>query len=166
MAVYNTAVLIDRLGNVAGKYRKVYLPREEIEDGLTPGSHYPVFQTDFGTVGLMICWDSNYADPARALALQGAELILMPIWDGNETLTRARAIENQVFLVTSSYGDPSLILDPTGKTLALTTQQGTAAISTIDLNRRYDEKHLGNMRERLMKELRLDVQMKRPGVPR
>ena len=166
VAVYNTAVLIDRLGNVVGKYRKVYLPREEIEDGLTPGSHYPVFQTDFGTVGLMICWDSNYADPARALALQGAELILMPIWDGNETLTRARAIENQVFLVTSSYGDPSLILDPTGKTLALTTQQGTAAISTIDLNRRYDEKHLGNMRERLMKELRLDVQMKRPGVPR
>ena len=163
VAVYNTAVLIDRQGKVVGKYRKVYLPREEIEDGLTPGSYYPVFQTDFGIVGLMICWDSHYADPARALALQGAELILMPIWDGDETLTRARAIENQVFLVTSSYGDPSLILDPTGKTLAITSQQGTAAMATIDLNRRYDERHLGNMRERFMKELRLDVPIRHAG---
>jgi predicted amidohydrolase len=162
VAVYNTAVLIDRQGKLVGKYRKVYLPREEIEDGLTPGNHYLVFQTDFGTVGLMICWDSHYADPARALALQGAELILMPIWDGNEVLTKARAIENQVFLVTSSYGDPSLILDPEGKTLAMATQQGAAAISTIDLNRRYDEKHLGNMKERFMKELRLDVHVSRP----
>ena len=46
--VYNTAVLIDRHGEVAGKYRKVYLPREEVERGLTPGTHFPVFQTDFG----------------------------------------------------------------------------------------------------------------------
>lgn len=55
--IYNTAVLIDRAGNVAGKYRKVYVPRGEIEGGLTPGNDYPVFQTDFGTVGLMICYD-------------------------------------------------------------------------------------------------------------
>jgi predicted amidohydrolase len=40
-----------------GKYHKVYLPREEIEGGLTSGSAYPVFRTDFGKVGLMICWD-------------------------------------------------------------------------------------------------------------
>ena len=63
-AIYNTAVLIDRAGNLAGKYRKVQLPYEEIEGGLTPGSDYPVFQTDFGTVGLMICYDSEFAKPA------------------------------------------------------------------------------------------------------
>jgi hypothetical protein len=45
-------VLIDRAGNLIGKYRKVYLPREEIEGGLSPGSDYPVFRTDFGKVGL------------------------------------------------------------------------------------------------------------------
>src|ERR1039458_2412188 len=67
-AIYNTAVLIDRAGNVEGKYRKVYLPREEVEAGLMPGSDYPVFRTDFGTVGLMICYDVFFADPARALA--------------------------------------------------------------------------------------------------
>jgi len=162
-AIYNTAVLIGRKGELVGKYHKVYLPREEIEDGLTPGSDYPVFQTDFGIVGLMICWDARYADPARALALKGAEIILMPIWDGNAPLTQARAIENQLFLVTSSYGDPSLILDPNGKTQAAATEEGTAAMATLDLNRPYGEPNQGNMRARFMVELRLDVPARRGG---
>ncbi len=63
--LYNTSVLLDREGRVAGKYRKVYLPREELERGLTPGNEYPVFQTDFGTVGMMICYDVFFPDPAR-----------------------------------------------------------------------------------------------------
>ncbi len=159
-AVYNTAVLIDREGRFIGKYRKVYLPREEIEAGLTPGNDYPVFRTDFGKIGIMICWDVQYADPARALALKGAEMILMPIWDGNATLIKARAIENHVFLVSSTYGDNSLILDPDGETQAIAKDSGTVAIAKIDLNRRYDDQWLGNMRERFMKELRLDVGVK------
>jgi len=93
IAIYNTSVLIDRTGNVAGKYCKVYLPREEIEGGLTPGADYPTFATDFGRVGVMICWDLQCSDPARALARRGAELILVPIWGGNEALGKARAIE-------------------------------------------------------------------------
>jgi len=162
-AVYNTAVLIDREGRFIGKYRKVYLPREEIEAGLTPGNDYPVFRTDFGKIGIMICWDVEYADPARALALKGAEMILLPIWDGDATLTKARAIENHVFLVSSTYGENSLILDPNGETQAVAKEIGTVAIAKIDLNRRYDDPWLGNMRERFMKELRLDVPVKRTG---
>ncbi|HYM13778.1 MAG TPA: carbon-nitrogen hydrolase family protein [Bryobacterales bacterium] len=162
-AIYNTAVLIDRAGNLAGKYRKVYLPREEIEGGLTPGSDFPVFQADFGKVGMMICYDVFYADPARALALRGAELILMPIWGGNEALGKARAIENHVFVATSGYDYPTYVMDPVGEMLAVARDRGAVAVTTIDLNRRYDEKWLGNMRERFMKELRLDVKMERPG---
>jgi len=158
-AIYNTAVLIDRGGRFIGKYRKVYLPREEIEGGLTPGNDYPVFRTDSGKVGMMICWDLQYADPARALALRGAEIILMPIWGGNEALGKARAIENQVFLVSSGYDYPTAIMDPDGELLALTRDQGAVAAATIDLNRRYMENWLGNMRERFMKELRLDVKV-------
>jgi len=158
-AIYNTAVLIDRSGRLTGKYRKVYLPREEIEGGLTPGSDYPVFRTDFGKVGMMICWDLQYADPARALALRGAEMILMPIWGGNEALAKARAIENQVFLVSSGYDYPTSIMDPTGELLAIAREPGTVAIATIDLNRRYVDNWLGDMRERFMKELRLDVKV-------
>jgi predicted amidohydrolase len=155
--IYNTAVLIDRAGKFAGKYRKVYLPREELEGGLTPGSSYPVFHTDFGTVGMMICWDVQYADPARGLALRGAELILMPIAGGNETLAKARAIENHVFLVSSGYDFPSLVIDPAGETLARTEVNGTSASATIDLNRRYLDSWLGDMRGRYFRELRGDV---------
>jgi predicted amidohydrolase len=157
-AIYNTAVLIDRQGRLVGKYRKVYLPREEIEGGLTPGNDYPVFATDFGRVGMMICWDTQYADPARALALRGAELILMPIWGGNETLAKARAIENRVFLATSGYDYPTHILDPDGETLAIAPDEsGSVAHATIDLNRRYVDEWLGDMRGRFFHELRLDV---------
>ncbi len=156
-AIYNTAVLIDRKGNLAGKYRKVYLPREEIEGGLTPGNDYPVFQTDFGKIGMMICWDVQYGDPARALALRGAELILMPIWGGNEALGKARAIENRVFVASSGYNYPTYVMDPDGEMLAVARDQGIAATATIDLNRRYVDPWLGDMRGRFMKELRLDV---------
>jgi len=161
-AVYNTAVLIDRKGKMAGKYRKVYIPREEIEVGITPGDDYPVFDTDFGRVGMMICWDSEYPEPARALALKGAEIILMPIWDGDNTLVKARAIENHLFLVESSYGSPTQVLDPDGKQLALAPKVGMAAVATIDLNRRYKDPWLGDMRARMMKEYRGDISIQRP----
>lgn len=157
VAVYNTAVLIDRQGRVAGKYRKVYLAREDVEGGLTPGNDFPVFETDFGKVGIMICWDQQYADPARALALRGAELILVPIWGGNQILGKARAIENHVFVASSGYDYPSEILSPEGVVLAAAEQRGTAAIATIELGRRYVDPWLGHMRDRFRKELRLDL---------
>lgn len=162
-AIYNTAVLIDRQGRVAGRYRKVYIPREEFEGGITPGSDYPVFRTDFGTVGMMICWDVQYADPARALALRGAEMILMPIWGGNDTLAKARAIENHVFLVSSGYDHPTYIMDPNGEMLSRATDRGTLAVATADLSRRYPDPWLGDMRARFMKELRTDVPVEVPG---
>lgn len=162
-AIYNTAVLIDRAGNLAGKYRKVYLPREEVEAGLTPGSDYPVFSTDFGTVGMMICYDVFFADPARALATKGAELIVMPIWGGDETLAKARAIENKVFLIASGYDHPTYVMDPDGERLAVAEKRGDAAIATIDLNKRYLDPFLGDMHGRRMKELRLDVKPALPG---
>jgi predicted amidohydrolase len=156
-AIYNTAVLIGRNGKYAEKYRKVYLPREEFEGGLTPGSEFPVFDTDFGKVGMMICWDVEYADPARGLALRGAEMILMPIWGGSEPLARARAIENHVFVVSSGYDFPSAVYDPAGETLARTEEDGTVASITLDLNRRYVDPWLGDMRGRFFRELRGDV---------
>jgi predicted amidohydrolase len=156
-AVYNTAVLIDRAGRLVGKYRKVYLPREEMEGGLTPGGDYPVFRTDFGTVGMMICWDLQYADPARALALSGAEIILMPIAGGNTALDKARAIENRVFLASAGYSFPTRVVDPDGEIIAEAKERGTAAVTTIDLARRYTHPWLGHMRDRFRKEVRLDI---------
>jgi len=162
--MYNTSVLLDRSGNLVGKYRKVYIPREEIEGGVTPGSDYPVFDTDFGRIGMMICWDIQYTDPARALALAGAELLLIPIAGGNQTLGKARAIENRVFIASSGYSYPTMIVDPDGEIVAAAPQRATAAVATIDLNRRYADKWLGNMRGRFFKELRLDLGAERGTV--
>ena len=163
-AVYNTAVLIDRSGNVAGKYRKVYLPREEIEGGLTPGRGYPVFRTDFGTVGMMICYDVMFPDPARALAGRGAQLILMPIAGGDETLAKARAIENGFFVASAGYDFPTMIIDPDGNVLSKTHADGTLAVAEIDLGKRYIDSWLGDMHSRRMREQRLDIPMEQPGV--
>ena len=163
-AVYNTSVLIDRKGALVGKYRKVYLPREELEGGVTPGDGYPVFDTDFGRVGMMICYDVFFPDPARALAAQGAELILLPIWDGPERLTVARALENNVFLAVSSYGLPALVLNPDGDALANTKENGTVAYATIDLNRSYADEWLGDMRTRRLREIRTDLPVPPPGL--
>jgi predicted amidohydrolase len=106
---------------------------------------------------MMICYDVFFADPARGLATNGAELILMPIWGGKETLARARAEENHVFLATSGYDFPAMIYDPVGETLARSEVDGTVALTTIDLAKRYDERWLGNMRARYFRELRTDV---------
>jgi predicted amidohydrolase len=154
-AVYNTAVLIDRQGKVAGRYRKTHLPREEWEAGIAPGDSYPVFETDFGTIGLMVCWDVQFPEPWRALALQGAKLILMPIWGGNETLLRARAIENHAFVVSSSYdSEISCIVAPDGKILAEATKSSPAATAEVDLDHTIYQPWLGNMSTRTWKERR------------
>jgi len=66
--VYNTAVLLDRKGRIAGKYRKVHLPREEWKNGVRPGDVYPVFETDFAKVAIQICYDLSLihiSEPTR-----------------------------------------------------------------------------------------------------
>ena len=135
-----------------------------MEGGSTPGLDYPVFETDFGRVGMMICWDLQFADPSRALALRGAELLLLPIWGGDETLGKGRAIENRVFIASSGYDYPTYVMDPAGERLSVASQNGAAAVATIDLNRRYVEKWLGDMRGRFMNELRLDLTVERNQV--
>jgi predicted amidohydrolase len=156
-AVYNTSVLIDREGRLAGRYRKVYLPREEVEGGVTPGSDFPVFDTDFGRVGMMICWDVQYVDPARALAVRGAEVILLPIWGGIETIACARAIENQVYLVTSSYDMTTGVINPLGEWIARATPEKPFATVEVDLNQRFVQPWLGDMKARFQAERRSDL---------
>jgi predicted amidohydrolase len=162
--LYNVAVLLDRHGTVVGKYRKVYLPREDVEAGMTPGNHYPVFRTDFGTVGIMICWDHYYTNPARAMALQGADIIFLPAAGTYTLIERARAWENHVFLVSSVHNNHyAHIIDPAGEMVAESSASGTPASATIDLNHRYTEPWLGDMKERFMKEIRFDVRVPRIG---
>jgi len=162
-AAYNTCVLIDRHGNVAGKYHKVYLPREEIEGGLMPGDSCPVFDTDFGRIGMMVCWDAEYIEPARALGAQGAEIILVPAAGGYMTLLKARAFENHLFVVSSGYGVESSIIDPEGEVLFQTMDSGVNKVIAVNLQKRFTEWWVGDMRPRFHKEMRPDLLA--PGQP-
>lgn len=151
--VYNTAVLIDRKGNLAGKYRKVSLPREEIDGGVTPGDATPVFDTDFGRIGIMICWDSTFPETARALAKQGAEVIFLPIWGGYLKLVQARALENQVYLVSSSYDMISAVFDLEGDVLKEATTENPVIVTEVDLNEQKLWPWIGDLKSRIPREM-------------
>jgi len=151
-AVYNTSLLLGRDGRVIGKYRKVCLPREEIDGGLTPGARYPVFDTDRGRVAMMICWDVHFPEVARELARRGAEIIFLPIWGGNEQLAKARAIENQLHVVASGYDFPTLILDRKGEVLARAGKDPDVIVAEVDLGERLLWPWLGDWRARIWSE--------------
>ena len=136
---YDTAVLIDRRGQVAGKYRKTHLPLAEVEDGETPGNDYPVFDTDFGRIGMLVCWDYYFPEPTRIMRLKGAEMVFLPIagdpgarhWD---IVTRARALDNGVYVIAAvSEGRASRIINPEGEVVAETTDG--LATADLDLDR-------------------------------
>jgi len=133
---YDTAVLIDRQGRIAGKYRKTHLPLAEVEDGETPGNEYPVFDTDFGRIGILICWDLIFPETFRIMRLEGAEIVFLPVagdpgarhWD---TVTRARALDNGIYLVASvGHGAASRIVDPDGEVVA----EATDGLATAELD--------------------------------
>ena len=105
--VYNTAYIVGRDGKIVGKYHKCHLTWGESRNGILPGKGFPVFDLDFGKVGMQICWDDWFGETARGLRLNGAEVILMPIaGDGavnhRDHVWAARALENGVYHVTST----------------------------------------------------------------
>ena len=154
--VYNTAALLNRSGEIAGKYRKVHLPREEWKKGIRPGQEYPVFETDFGKVAIQICYDWFFPEAAEIFALQGAEIIFAPTWgntlpdeegrvDGESTF-RVRARDNGVYMVPSVYSGNSMVIDPMGRILASNKGKGGVFWAEIDLNKREILRWVGHWR--------------------
>lgn len=151
---YNSVVFINRTGEVVYNYRKTHLYDAfgaKESDGSVPGSEPPqVIDTEFGKVGIMICYDVRFPEVARQLTLQGAEIILAPTaWKSGtlkehhwHTLVKARAIENTVFMVgadqigNDNVGN-SMIVDPMGVAISSAGEEEALISAELDIKRLY-----------------------------
>ncbi len=129
----NSSILFDPDGQPAGLYRKIHLFGLMEEDQyLAPGQHLTTVETRWGQSGLAICYDLRFAEMFRTYALKGVNMVYLPAeWPNPrlahwQTLLRARAIENQMFMVgvnrvgsdgTYTFFGHSAIIDPWGNTV-------------------------------------------------
>ena len=157
--LYNTGFVYDSDGNLVARHRKVHLfdvdlPGMRFHEShtFTPGSEVTVFDTEFGRMGVAICFDVRFPELFRAMARRGAELICLPAqfnmttvpahW---ESTLRTRAVDNEVFFVAASAAryegfsyecwGPSMIIAPYGPALAAADETEQTLLAEINLNR-------------------------------
>jgi predicted amidohydrolase len=134
--LYNSVVLMGGKKGLIGKYRKWFLPGHSVFDEkryFTPGSKAEVFSTCLGDIGLGICYDIYFPELARIYAVKGADILIYPTAspaarkDFFEVLTKARAIENGVFVILCNlagveeslmFWGGSHVVSPTGAVIA------------------------------------------------
>lgn len=166
---FNSAVFINRDGSVQGSFDKVHLWALE-RYYFRSGNEYPVFQTEFGGVGIMICYDMGFPEVARALTLGGADLLLCPsawcvedmdIWHTN---VPARALENTSFVAAVNRfgregGDlympgQSMVCGPRGHKVALLEEEAEGILyADID----FDEVRENRARSPYLRDRRPDT---------
>jgi len=156
--VYNTAYVFDRAGSCAAKHRKMHLFDIDVKGGqafresdtLSAGNEITVFDTEFGKMGLCICYDFRFPELARLMALRGARVLLVPAafnlttgpkhW---ELMFRAQAMFHQVYALgtaparddSASYQSwgHSIAVDPWGAVAAQLDEREGAQLVTLDL---------------------------------
>lgn len=147
--VYNTAYIFNRAGECVASYDKTHLFTPMGEDNYyAPGDHLCRFQLDGVSCGLIICYDIRFPELTRSLTVQGLDvLFVVSQWPKVRTfhlrsLSTARAIENQMFLVCCNscgtagetvYGGNSAIIDPWGETIALAGESEEIITAPCDM---------------------------------
>lgn len=157
--IYNTSFIFDRKGNIIGKHRKIHLFDIDVKEGismkesdtLSAGDHMTVVDTEYGKIGVAICYDVRFPELIRNMALDGASLIILPAaftfitgaahWD---LTMRARAVDNQIYFAAVSpardqdghyqaYGH-SCIVTPWGEFCAKTDFRESIIYGDIDID--------------------------------
>ncbi|HET6383298.1 MAG TPA: carbon-nitrogen hydrolase family protein [Armatimonadota bacterium] len=137
--IFNSAVLIGRDGEVAGVYHKACpvtgsADYTKLEEDITPGDSAPVFDLDFGRVGIQICFDVGFPENWQALADAGARIVFWPsAYDGGFPL-RAYAYTHHYFVVSSTRTGTSRIIDPCGEILRETSETEPVIVRDINLD--------------------------------
>ncbi|MBQ9116713.1 MAG: carbon-nitrogen hydrolase family protein [Clostridia bacterium] len=141
---YNCAVLFDSKGEIVGIHKKVHLPAgEEIHYGY--GDRFEVFKTEIGNIGMLVCWDMQFPEAVRELALGGADLIACPTYGWENIYGLSRAYESSVTIAAAmatwggelgGYCDPSCIVDNMGKIIAAAPRSGSAVVTAdVDIGK-------------------------------
>lgn len=163
--ICNTSYVIDELGTILGRYRKIHLFSLTGEDRyFLAGERACVFDTSIGRLGVGICYDLRFPELARKLALDGADILcfsaLWPVpriqhWS---LLLRSRAIENQLFVMgcngsgsdgNTKYGGSSAIVSPTGRVLAEAGEAEGWIVAELDFAEMYEfRKHISCFADR------------------
>ncbi|MDF9800455.1 putative amidohydrolase [Catalinimonas alkaloidigena] len=100
---YNAAVLIDRFGQMVGEYRKARPTESEIANGVTPGDlDPPVFETDFGKIGIQICFDIEWIEGWQRLKQKGAEIVFWPSAFAGGRKVNTMAMWHKYYVVSST----------------------------------------------------------------
>jgi len=114
----NAAVLFGRQGEVVGIYRKVQLVVDlatgAMEHGATPGKEVPVFECDFGKLGIQICYDMDFDYGWKELARKGAEIVAWPSQSPQTSQPARRAVEGHYYIVSSTWQNNASVFEPTG----------------------------------------------------
>ncbi len=134
--LFNCAILYDRAGQVGGIYRKIHPTEGEIESGIAPGWELPVFNLDFGKIGMLICFDIGWPLEWRHLAEKGAELVFwLSAYDGGFPL-QAYAWEHKYYVVSSVRSTEAKFIDITGAILGGTSRWTRLAIAELNLDKK------------------------------
>ncbi|MFZ5340548.1 MAG: nitrilase-related carbon-nitrogen hydrolase [Candidatus Micrarchaeota archaeon] len=158
--IYNTSIIFDQNGNIIGKYRKVHIPYDECyweKDYFAPGEEFKVFKTNYGNIGVLICYDQWFPEAARISALMKADIIFYPTaigtikgikqTEGNwksawENVMRGHCIANGIFACAVNrigkedritFWGGSFVCDAFGKIIKRAGRNETTSIAVVDL---------------------------------
>lgn len=132
---FNTAVVIDRQGQLVGQYDKIHPTIGEVESGTIPGGEVKVFDLEFGRVGLAICYDIGWPAHWDKLGELGAEMVIWPsAYDGGFPI-QTYAWRNFYYVVSSVWSWHSRVFDITGQELASTSRFSRLVTQEIDLEK-------------------------------
>ncbi len=131
----NVASIFDRKGHIVGQYHKTHLPPDETWQSVA-GNEIPVFELDFGKIGVSICYDMMFPEQVRVLALKGAEVIFHPTFgygwydEIGEATLKTRANDNSVYIVTAK----NAVFNAAGKSSIIDYWGHTRTESGFDKN--------------------------------